>query len=49
MLWLGAVLLVPFVIATWIGTRLFHLASETTFRRVSLWLMAGVSLAILIF
>ncbi len=49
MLWLGAVLMVPFVIATWIGTRLFHLASEETFRRVSLWLMAGVSLAILIF
>ncbi len=49
MLWLSAVLIVPFVIATWIGTRLFHLASEETFRRVSLWLMAGVSLAILIF
>lgn len=48
MLWLGAMLLIPFVIATWIGTRLFHLASEQTFRRVSLWLMAGVSLAILI-
>ena len=49
MLWLGAVLVVPFVIATVIGTRLFRLASEETFRRVSLWLMAGVSLAILIF
>lgn len=48
MLWLGAMLLIPFVIATWIGTKLFHLASEQTFRRVSLWLMAGVSLAILI-
>ncbi len=48
MLWLGAVFLVPFVIATWIGTKLFHLASEQTFRRVSLWLMAAVSLAILI-
>ncbi len=49
MMWLSAVLVVPFVIATWIGTRLFRLASEETFRRVSLWLMAGVSLAILIF
>ena len=48
MLWLSAVLLIPFVIATWIGTKLFHLASEETFRRVSLWLMVGVSLAILI-
>ena len=48
MLWLSAVLLVPFVVATWIGTRLFHLASEEMFRRVSLWLMVGVSLAILI-
>ena len=49
MLWLSAALLVPFVIATGIGTRLFHMASEETFRRVSLWLMAGVSLAILVF
>ena len=48
MLWLGAVLVVPFVIATWIGIRLFGLASEELFRRVSLWMMAGVSLAILI-
>ncbi len=47
MLWLSLVLLIPFVIATWIGTKLFHLASEETFRRVSLWLMAAVSLAIL--
>ena len=49
MLWLGGVLVVPFMVATLIGTRLFRLASEETFRRVSLWLMAGVSLAILIF
>jgi hypothetical protein len=49
MLWLTVVLLVPFAIATWIGTKLFHLASEETFRRVSLWLMAAVSFAILIF
>ena len=48
MLWLGVVLLIPFVVATWIGTKLFYLASEETFRRVSLWLMAAVSLAILI-
>ena len=49
MLWLGGGLVVPFVVATFIGTRLFRLANEETFRRVSLWLMAGVSLAILIF
>ena len=48
MLWLGGVLLVPFVVATLIGTWLFRLASEEMFRRVSLWLMAGVSLVILV-
>jgi uncharacterized membrane protein YfcA len=48
MLWLGAVLVVPFVVATWIGIRLFRLASDELFRRISLWMMAGVSLAILV-
>ncbi len=48
MLWLSLVLLVPYVIAIWIGTRLFHAASEQTFRRVTLWGMVLVSVAIVL-
>ena len=48
MLWLSLVLLAPYVIATWVGMQLFHLASEATFRRVCLWGMVAVSLAVLV-
>jgi uncharacterized protein len=49
MLWLMAILLIPFSAATWVGTKLFHIASEKVFRRVTLWGMVAVSLAIVIF
>jgi len=49
MLWLMAILLVPFSAATWVGTKLFGIASEKVFRRVTLWGMVAVSLAIMIF
>jgi uncharacterized membrane protein YfcA len=49
MLWLMAIFLIPFSIATWVGTKLFHVASEEVFRRVTLWAMVAVSLAIVIF
>jgi uncharacterized protein len=49
MLWLMAILLVPFSAATWVGTKLFGIASEKVFRRVTLWGMVAVSLAIVIF
>lgn len=49
MLWLTAILFIPFSIATWVGTKLFHVAGEDIFRRVSLWGMVAVSLAIVIF
>ncbi len=48
MLWLMAILLIPFCLATWVGTKLFHIASEEVFRRVTLWGMVAVSLAIVI-
>ena len=49
MLWLMAILLIPFSLATWVGTKLFHIASEDVFRRVTLWGMVAVSLAIVVF
>ena len=49
MLWLMAILLIPFSLATWVGTKLFHIASEEVFRCVTLWGMVAVSLAIVIF
>lgn len=49
MLWLMAILLIPFCLATWVGTKLFNIASEEVFRRVTLWGMVVVSLAIVIF
>ena len=48
MLWITLILLAPFSAATWVGTKLFYVASEEVFRRVSLWGMVAVSLAILI-
>jgi uncharacterized protein len=48
MLWISVSLLIPYSIATWVGTRLFNVTSEKTFRRVSLWVMVAVSVAIVI-
>ena len=48
MLWLAVLLLVPYVLTTWLGTHLFRRTGEAAFRRVSLWCMVAVSLAVLI-
>jgi uncharacterized membrane protein YfcA len=41
--WKVAVLTAPFVIGTWIGTKLFPLASERTFRNIALVMLATSS------
>jgi len=48
MLWISLIVLVPFSLATWVGTKLFYVTSEQVFRRASLWGMVAVSLAILV-
>ena len=48
MLVLSAILLVPFVAGIWVGTRLFHVASDVVFRRAALWGLVAVSLAIVV-
>ena len=47
-LWLAALFVIPFVAGNWLGTRLFHKASEQAFRRITLWGMAVVSVAIVV-
>lgn len=41
---LSAIALVPMMFGTWLGSRLFHLASEQMFRKLTLGLIAGSAL-----
>lgn len=47
-LWLIAILMPAYALTTWVGTRLFLRAGGAAYRRLTLWLMVAVSLAVLV-
>ncbi len=47
-LWLVLAMLVPFIVGTAVGTKMFHLASEQTFRRIALSALTLSSLYVLV-
>ena len=46
--WRGLLLIPPYLVGQWIGVRLFHIISETIFRKFSIFLLIAIGAAALI-